>query len=233
MVCIVRVSMARPVVHALAILRRWPQGSRVRYLYTFAMFLVTPLMLLRLLARGMRSRPYHRRWPERFGFFTPPGFQGSLWVHAVSVGEVNAAAPLIKALRADYPNAPLVITTVTPTGSARVHQLFGDSVFHVYLPYDLPFAVERFLRQVHPRLALIVETEIWPNLYFACHQRGIPLMIVNARCRDARCVAIGRCARWLRSALRCVRLIAAQSRSDAARYRLLGPTRNRSWSPAT
>ena len=76
---------------------------------------------------------------ERFGFFDAPGFSGSLWVHAVSVGEVNAAEPLIKALRRDYPNAPLVITTVTPTGSARVHQLFGDSVFHVYLPYDLPY----------------------------------------------------------------------------------------------
>ena len=214
--------MARPVVHALAILWRWPQGSGVRYLYTLAMYLVTPLMLLRLLARGMRSQPYRRRWPERFGIFTPPGFHGSLWVHAVSVGEVNAAAPLIRALRADYANAPLVITTVTPTGSARVHQLFGRSVFHVYLPYDLPFAVERFLRQVHPRLALIVETEIWPNLYFACHQRGIPLMIVNARLSRRSLRGYRPLRALARSALRCVRLIAAQSRSDAARYRLLG-----------
>ena len=194
----------------------------MRYLYTLAMYLVTPLMLLRLLARGMRSQPYRRRWPERFGIFTPPGFHGSLWVHAVSVGEVNAAAPLIRALRADYANAPLVITTVTPTGSARVHQLFGRSVFHVYLPYDLPFAVERFLRQVHPRLALIVETEIWPNLYFACHQRGIPLMIVNARLSRRSLRGYRPLRALARSALRCVRLIAAQSRSDAARYRLLG-----------
>ncbi|MEO5811098.1 MAG: lipid IV(A) 3-deoxy-D-manno-octulosonic acid transferase [Rhodanobacter sp.] len=194
----------------------------MRFLYTMAMYLVTPLMLLRLLARGVRSQPYRRRWPERFGLFKSPDFRGSLWIHAVSVGEVNAAAPLIRALRADYANAPLVITTVTPTGSARVHQLFGRSVFHVYLPYDLPFAVERFLRQVRPRLALIVETEIWPNLYFGCHQHGIPLMIVNAR-MSRRSLRGYRPLRALaRSALACVRLIAAQSRSDAARYRLLG-----------
>jgi 3-deoxy-D-manno-octulosonic-acid transferase len=194
----------------------------LRYLYTFAMFLVTPLLILRLLARGVRSRPYHRRWPERFGFFDAPGFSGSLWVHAVSVGEVNAAEPLIKALRRDYPNAPLVVTTVTPTGTARVHQLFGDSVFHVYLPYDLPYAVGRFLKKIRPRLALIVETEIWPNLYFACRRRGIPLMIVNARLSERSLRGYAPLRGLLRSALRCVRLIAAQSRIDAARYRLLG-----------
>ncbi len=196
----------------------------LRYLYTLAMFLVTPLLVLRLLARGVRSRPYHRRWPERFGFFDAPGFSGSLWVHAVSVGEVNAAEPLIKALRRDYPNAPLVITTVTPTGTARVQQLFGDSVFHVYLPYDLPYAVGRFLKKIRPRLALIVETEIWPNLYFACRRRGIPLMIVNARLSERSLRGYKPLRGLLRSALRCVRVIAAQSRTDAARYRLLGAT---------
>ncbi|HEY0199142.1 MAG TPA: lipid IV(A) 3-deoxy-D-manno-octulosonic acid transferase [Rhodanobacter sp.] len=194
----------------------------MRYLYTLAMFLATPLLLVRLLARGVRSRPYHRRWRERFGFFDAPGFSGSLWIHAVSVGEVNAAEPLIKALRRDYPNAPLVITTITPTGTARVHQLFGDSVFHVYLPYDLPYAVSRFLKRIRPRLALIVETEIWPNLYFACRRRGIPLMIVNARLSERSLRGYKPLRGLARSALRCVRQIAAQSRTDAARYRFLG-----------
>jgi len=194
----------------------------LRYLYTLAMFLVTPLLVLRLIARGMRSSPHHLRWAERFGFFDAPGFHGSLWIHAVSVGEVNAAEPLIKALRRDYPNAPLVITTVTPTGKARVQQLFGDSVFQVYLPYDLPFAVGRFLKRIRPRLALIVETEIWPNLYHACHRRGIPLMIVNARLSERSMRGYKPLRRLVRSALRCVELIAAQSRTDAARYRLLG-----------
>jgi 3-deoxy-D-manno-octulosonic-acid transferase len=194
----------------------------LRYLYTFVMYLATPLIVLRLLARGMRYGNYHRRWPERFGLFQKPCFSGSLWVHAVSVGEVNAAEPLIKALMRDYPDAPLVVTTVTPTGSARVHQLFDDSVFHVYLPYDLPFAVHRFLKRVRPRLALIVETEIWPNLYFACRRRGIPLMIVNARLSERSMRGYRPVRSLVRSALRSVRQIAAQSRTDAARYRLLG-----------
>jgi len=194
----------------------------LRFLYTIAMYLATPLLVLRLLARGVRSRPYHRRWPERFGIFEAPGFNGSLWIHAVSVGEVNAAEPLIKALQRDYPNAPLVITTVTPTGTARVHQLFGDSVFHVYLPYDLPFSVNRFMQRVRPQLALIVETEIWPNLYFACRHRGIPLMIVNARLSERSLRGYKPLRSLVRSSLRCVRQIAAQSRTDAARYRLLG-----------
>jgi 3-deoxy-D-manno-octulosonic-acid transferase len=186
------------------------------------MYLVTPIIVLRLLARGVRYRDYHKRWRERFGFFDAPGFSGSLWVHAVSVGEVNAAEPLIKALRSDYPNAPLVVTTVTPTGSERVRQLFGDSVFHVYLPYDLPFAVTRFLRRVRPRLAIIVETEIWPNLYFACRNRGIPLMIVNARLSERSLRGYKPMGSLVARALGCVSQIAAQSRTDATRYRELG-----------
>lgn len=194
----------------------------MRYLYTLAMYLVTPIIVMRLLARGVRYRDYHRRWRERFGFYQGPTLRGSIWVHAVSVGEVNAAEPLIKALREAYVNAPLVVTTVTPTGSERVRQLFGDSVYHVYLPYDLPFAVSRFMQRVRPRLAIIVETEIWPNLYFACKKRGIPLMIVNARLSERSLRGYRPLQGLVRSALGCVRQIAAQSRTDAARYRLLG-----------
>lgn len=194
----------------------------MRYLYTLAMYLVTPIIVMRLLARGVRYRDYHRRWRERFGFYQGPTLRGSIWVHAVSVGEVNAAEPLIKALREAYVNAPLVVTTVTPTGSERVRQLFGDSVYHVYLPYDLPFAVSRFMQRVRQRLAIIVETEIWPNLYFACKKRGIPLMIVNARLSERSLRGYRPLQGLVRSALGCVRQIAAQSRTDAARYRLLG-----------
>lgn len=194
----------------------------MRYLYTLAMYLATPFIVLRLLFRGVRYRDYHRRWRERFGFALAPAVRGSLWVHAVSVGEVNAAEPLLKALRNSYPNAPLVVTTVTPTGSERVRQLFGDSVVHVYLPYDLPFAVSRFLKRVRPRLAVIVETEIWPNLYFACGKRGIPMLIVNARLSERSLRGYRPLNGIVRQALRSVRVIAAQSQTDAARYRLLG-----------
>lgn len=186
------------------------------------MYLVTPIIVLRLMARGVRYRGYHRRWRERFGYFPTPGFNGSLWVHAVSVGEVNAAEPLIKALMTAYADAPLVVTTVTPTGSERVRQLFGDSVYNVYLPYDLPFAVRRFLRKLRPRLAIIVETEIWPNLYFGCRRRGIPILIANARLSERSLRGYAPLKSLVRAALRCVTYIAAQSKADAARYRALG-----------
>jgi len=194
----------------------------LRYFYTFIMYLVTPLLMLRLLARGLRAGSYHWRWLERFGFFQAPASRGCLWVHAVSVGEVNAVEPLVRALQREYPDAPLVMTTVTPTGTARVQQLFGDGVFHLYLPYDLPFAVSRFLGKLRPRLAMIVETEIWPNLYVACRRRGIPLMIVNARLSERSLRGYRPLRGLLRSSLRCVNLIAAQSSADAARYRLAG-----------
>lgn len=197
----------------------------MRFLYTLAMYLATPLIVLRLALRGFRSRPYYWRWAERFGFFSAPAAVGGcIWVHAVSVGEVNAAESLVNALKQDYPAAPLVITTVTPTGTARVQQLFGDSVFHIYLPYDLPYAVNRFLRKLKPRIALIVETEIWPNLYFACQRRNVPLMIVNARLseRSLRGYRPRPLRGMLRAALGCVDVIAAQSQADADRYRLIG-----------
>lgn len=194
----------------------------LRLLYNFAMYLFTPLVMLRLMARGMRYGDYHVRWRERFGRFREPRLAGCLWVHAVSVGEVNAAEPLVKALMEAYPEAPMLVTTVTPTGSERVRQLFGDSVHSVYLPYDLPFAVKRFLRSTRPRLAVIVETEIWPNLYFACRRHGIPLLIANARLSERSLRGYARMSSLVKRALRCVSHIAAQSRTDAARYRLLG-----------
>jgi 3-deoxy-D-manno-octulosonic-acid transferase len=195
----------------------------VRFVYTLAMLIATPVMMFRLWLRGMRYGDYHQRWRERFGSFPSPRFtRDSLWVHAVSLGEVNAAEPLIRALMRTYPDRPMVITTVTPTGSERVRQLFGEQVFHVYLPYDLPFSIGRFLKHVRPRIAVIVETEIWPNLYQACRKRGIPLLIANARLsrRSLRgYLPLRRVMRW---ALGCVSHVAAQSVTDAARYRLLG-----------
>lgn len=194
----------------------------MRFLYTLALYLALPVLLLRLAARGLRYGGYHRRWPERFGFFRAPNLAGSLWVHAVSLGEVNAAEPLIKAMMRRYPQWPMVVTTGTPTGSDRVRQLFGDRVFHVYLPFDLPFAVWRFLRHIRPHLGVIVETEIWPNLYLACHRRGIPLIIANARLSRRSVRGYAPVQAMLKTALGCVRHVAAQSRLDAARYRLLG-----------
>jgi 3-deoxy-D-manno-octulosonic-acid transferase len=194
----------------------------LRFLYTVAMYLATPVIVWRLTWRGFRYRGYFRRWRERFGLFPDPGLRDCIWVHAVSVGEVNAALPLIEALRRRYAPHPMVVTTVTPTGSERVRKLFGDEVFHVYLPYDLPRAVTRFLDRTRPALAVVMETEIWPNLYYHCGRRGIPLAVVNARLSERSLRGYRPIRPLVKQALGHVALIAAQSHADARRYRALG-----------
>ncbi len=194
----------------------------LRFLYTVAIYLATPLIVWRLFARGFRYRDYFHRWRERFGHFPDPHLHDSIWVHAVSVGEVNAALPLIQSLRRRYAPRPMVVTTVTPTGSQRVRKLFGDEVFHVYLPYDLPRAVTRFLDRVRPALAVVMETEIWPNLFHQCGRRGIPLAVVNARLSERSLRGYAPIRPLVRQALRNVSLVAAQSHADARRYRALG-----------
>lgn len=194
----------------------------LRFFYTVTMYLATPIIVWRLIARGFRYRGYFRRWRERFGRFPDPGFRDCIWIHAVSVGEVNAAVPLIDSLRRRYAPRRLVVTTVTPTGSERVKKLFADEVFHVYLPYDLPRAVHRFLDRIRPALAVVMETEIWPNLFHQCGQRGIPLAVVNARLSERSLRGYRPIRALVRQALTNVSLIAAQSHADARRYRFLG-----------
>ncbi len=194
----------------------------LRLLYTLTMYLMTPVILYRLTVRGLRYRRYLSRWKERFGFFPVPGFDNSSWVHAVSVGEVNAAVPLIEALIQRYPESPMVVTTVTPTGSERVQKLFGDRVFHVYLPYDLPASVKRFLDRIQPRFAVVMETEIWPNLFVICRERGIPIVVTNARLSERSLKGYGPVRPLARRAIRCASFVAAQSPIDAERLRALG-----------
>ena len=186
------------------------------------MYLLTPVILYRLAARGLRHRDYLDRWRERFGFFPDPGIRNAIWLHAVSMGEVNAAQPLIEALMKRYVGVPLVITTVTPTGSERVRKLFGDRVFHVYLPYDLTASVERFLDRVQPRIAVIMETEIWPNMFMTCHERGIPIVVANARLSERSLKGYGPVRPLARRAIRRASFVAAQSGPDYARFAALG-----------
>ncbi len=192
-----------------------------RWLYTLLLYLLAPVVLLRLQWRGRANPDYRRRWAERFGWFTAPPLKQTLWVHAVSVGEVQAAVPLIEALLQRYPQRSLVVTTMTPTGSGRVRALFGERVFHVYLPYDLPGAVRRFLSRTMPEVGIIMETELWPNLFHRCAQRSIPLAIVNARLSPRSAGGYQRIAPLVRSALADVRLIATQGEGDAQRFRSL------------
>jgi 3-deoxy-D-manno-octulosonic-acid transferase len=193
-----------------------------RFIYTATMYLLTPVILYRLAIRGLRYPEYFSRWRERFGFFRDPKLRDSIWVHAVSMGEVNAAMPLIDALMKRYSGAPFVITTVTPTGSERVRRVYGDRVFNVYLPYDLPASIRRFLDRVRPRLAVVMETEIWPNLFFECRARSIPLVVANARLSEKSFRGYGPVRPLAKSALASARYVAAQSATDAGRLRDLG-----------
>lgn len=206
--------------------RSAPSASLVRLLYSAILYLLLPVVLLRLTGRGLRNRGYWHRWNERFGLFAQPVLHAPVWVHAVSVGETQAAAPLLRELLARYPERSLVITSTTPTGSARVRALFedelGDRVFHVYLPYDLPGAVARFLNRVQPTLAVVMETELWPNLFHHCARRGIPLVLANARLSARSAHGYARLGGLVRETLGNLRLIAAQGGADAERFRRLG-----------
>lgn len=199
----------------------------MRYLYSLIMYLLVPLVLVRLLLRSLKAPAYRARWAERFGFGPLLVTKGAIWVHAVSVGEVQAAVPVIKVLQQTYPQRPLVITTTTPTGSDQVRALFGDQVAHTYLPYDLPDAVARFLNRARPQLALIMETEVWPNLFYACHSRNIPLMMINARMSGKSARGYRRFSALTRLTLNYVTMVAAQAESDGERLIGLGVPQTR------
>ncbi|HTT01608.1 MAG TPA: lipid IV(A) 3-deoxy-D-manno-octulosonic acid transferase [Steroidobacteraceae bacterium] len=197
-----------------------------RRLYSLLVYLLTPLFCAFLLWRGVRERGYLRHFGERFGLgavlLAPSGAQGSIWVHAASVGEVQAASPLVRALRRRS-DAPIVLTTATPAGAARARTLLHSEAIEVrHVPLDLPGAVRRFFARVHPRLALILETELWPNLFHECARRGVPVVLASARVseRSARRYRLVR--GLLEGMLAQVALVAAQSAADAERFRALG-----------
>ncbi|MGB5306837.1 MAG: lipid IV(A) 3-deoxy-D-manno-octulosonic acid transferase [Gammaproteobacteria bacterium] len=194
----------------------------MRTLYTICLYLLAPFVVMRLAWRGLRAPDYWRRWPERFGNIEPPLGERVIWVHAVSVGEVLAAEPFIRALLEKYQEYSLLVTTVTPTGSAQVMALFGSEVAHVYAPYDLPDAVARFLGRVQPRLAIVMETELWPNLFNACQRLKIPLLLVNARLSAKSVRGYRRVRSLIAQTLAAVTEIAAQGKDDARRFALLG-----------
>ena len=190
----------------------------MRLVYTLLLYLSLPLVLARLWWRGRKAPAYRQRWAERLGRFTPPDRPGGVWVHAVSVGEVQAVAPLLRRLLEQRPLLPLTITTTTPTGSARVKALFGDEVFHVYLPYDLPAALHGFLDRVKPELLVMVETEVWPNLLAACEDRGIPSLLANGRLSERSLKGYRKLGRLADEAFAGIDWVAAQSTPDAQRF---------------
>jgi len=191
-------------------------------LYSLLILLGTPFVLLYFALRGLRDRAYLGRWSERFGFIPDPAKRGGILIHAASVGEFNAASPLIKALLKTYPELPLTVTSLTPTGSERVIRELGDRVFHSYIPLDLPGAVSRFLGRLQPRLIIVMETEIWPNLYLQAQRRNIPLIMANARLSERSVNRFERFSRFVHKTLETVTWVGAQSSGDAERLTRCG-----------
>lgn len=195
----------------------------VRQLYILIHYLALPFIFLRLAWRGQRNRGYWERWGERFGYVPRLGEDlRTLWIHAVSVGEVQAAIPLIRALKAAGGDFEIVVTTTTPTGAERVRQALGDSVIHRYSPYDLPGSVRRFLDRIHPSLIIIMETELWPNILHISAKCSIPVLLANVRLSEQSAAGYRRVAATMRAMLSEVSYIAAQTREDASRLISLG-----------
>ncbi|KPK58778.1 MAG: hypothetical protein AMJ59_13890 [Gammaproteobacteria bacterium SG8_31] len=194
----------------------------MRAFYLFLSYVLAPLVVPILVWKAMRNPAYLDRWEERFGFGRSHTERRSIWIHAVSVGEVMAASPMVRRLRAAYPDVPVLISTVTPTGAQRVADLFGDEVIHSYIPYDMPGAVKRFFDRFRPRLAIIMETEIWPNLYHECGRRKVPLVLANARVSPRSVGKYRRFVSLFAETLSHGIVLAAQSERDAERFRMIG-----------
>lgn len=198
-----------------------------RWLYTLAFYAATPLLLIRLWKRIKKNPAYRERISERFGYYSASPQQNSLWFHTVSVGEFLASKPLIDRIMLSYPDHPCVITTMTPTGSEQVRSIYKEQIHqgriqHVYLPYDLPDGISRFLNLFNPAILVIMETELWPNVIHYTHKRGVPILVANARLSEKSAEGYRKILPLFRPMMREVSLIAAQSEQDGERFTELG-----------
>lgn len=193
-----------------------------RALYQLLLVLALPFIPFRLLWRGLRQPAYLRHVGERFGWYDGQGTQPLVWVHAVSVGEVRAALPLLAAMKSAWPQAQFLLTVMTPTGRETAQSLLDERTRVAYLPYDFGATVERFLDHFRPRIGIVMETELWPNLIAACHARKLPVALVNARLSEQSARGYARFSELSHSMLQQLSLVAAQSSADATRLQALG-----------
>lgn len=189
--------------------------------YNILLFGLSPALISGILLKGLRSREGLKRWRERLGRIPFSVESGTIWIHAVSLGEVQAAIPLIQELKSSQPGRQILVTTTTPTGSKQVEKQLGSTVLHCYLPLDLPFSVKRFLDATRPALAIIMENESWPNLFWQCRERKIPIVLVNARISPSTFRTYRKIKGLMQSLLRDVTVL-AKSREDADRFLHLG-----------
>ncbi len=194
----------------------------VNIIYTLFLWLLLPLILLRLAWRSRRQPEYLHHVGERFGFYPVFSDKPVIWLHAVSVGETRAAASLVAAIREAYPDHRILLTHTTPTGRETSRQLYGESILRAYLPYDYPFAVRRFFRHFRPVLCILMETEIWFNLIRAGREAGVPMLLMNARMSERSARGYGRISALTRKALGGLSAVAAQGKDDADRLMRLG-----------
>lgn len=193
----------------------------MRYLYTLCIYLALPFIFLRLAWKSRKNPRYRQRWAERLGY-CPHHLKNCIWIHAVSLGETIAAIPLIKKLKLLYPDLPFLVTNMTPTGAERAKMALGDSVLHAHIPYDFPGSVGRFLDRVKPLSAIVMETELWPNLFFACKKRNIPIVIANARLSEKSANGYRLIGSMTREMLHEITMLASQGKKDAERFIELG-----------
>lgn len=194
----------------------------MRTLYSILFYLGMPLVWLRLLWRSRRDRNYARRWSERLGHVPPNVKSDCIWWHCVSVGETLAALPLIKSLMQRHPTFPVLVTGMTPSGSAQIQKHLGESVSHTYAPYDVPHLWERFLNQVKPKILIIMETELWPNMLASCHKKNIPVILINARLSEKSAKGYGRFSSLSKEMLDNLNSVAVQNETDGKRFIQLG-----------
>ena len=193
-----------------------------RHIYTALLWLLLPYIFFHLLWRARKQPEYLQHIAERFGFYSIKSNSYVIWLHTVSVGETRAAASLVQRLQATYPDHQILLTHTTPTGRDASEQLYGDKVLRVYLPYDYPFAVQRFLRHFKPQVGVLLETEIWFNLIHSCHNAHIPLLLLNARLSEKSAARYARIPNLCREGLNQLSAISAQSQEDAVRLNALG-----------
>jgi 3-deoxy-D-manno-octulosonic-acid transferase len=192
-----------------------------KFAYTALLWLLLPYAFFHLYWRSRKQPEYLDHIGERFGSYAVSCDKPVIWLHTVSVGETRAAVTLVQSLRARYPDHQILLSHTTPTGRAASEQLFGDDVIRVYLPYDYPFAVRRFLRHFRPRVGALLETEIWFNLIHACHAEAIPVLLLNARLSEKSARSYARFPKLARTSLHELYLISAQTEEDATRLATL------------
>lgn len=194
----------------------------MRFLYTIIFYLLLPFILLRLWIKNRKTPNGLQFWHERLGFGLRPFSPGGIWVHAVSVGESMTAIPLIKLLQQRYPAIPITVTNETITGAERIRAELGNSVTQLYFPYDLPLVLRRFFKALQPKLLILLETELWPNLLVSCQLYQVPVVLVNARLSERSAKSYRRILPVIQKMLKSINVIAAQFQADADRFISLG-----------